>query len=379
MTKGKPDAGILPPESREGGGPLRTGLTTGVCATAAALAAARLALGRAAAETVAVTLPRGGEVTLPLQDARAIPGGAEAGVIKDAGDDPDATHAARVWVRVEPVPEPETIFQAGAGVGTVTRPGLPVPEGEPAINPVPRRMIAEHLEEVAAEVGHGGGFRVTVGVDDGERIAQRTMNPRLGIVGGISILGTTGIVRPFSCAAFIASIHQGIDVARSNGLERVACCTGGTSEAMARERYGLDDMGLVEMGDLFGAVLKYLGKHPIPAVVLASGFGKLTKFAAGHLDTHSRKCAIDLDALAEEARDLGADEGLAARVAAANTSLEALGLCQEVGLPLAERICTRAWSRARSYLADSTVLEVCAVDREGRLIGYARDGAGVRT
>jgi len=378
VTKGKPETGILAPESREGGGPLRTGLTTGVCATAAAVTAARLALGRSAAETVAVTLPRGEEVHLPLQDARAIPGGAEAGVTKDAGDDPDATHGARVWVRVEPVPEPATMFRAGSGVGMVTRPGLPVPEGEPAINPVPRRMITEHLEDLAAELGHGGGFRVTIGVDDGERIAQRTMNPRLGIVGGISILGTTGIVRPFSCAAFIASIHQGIDVARSNGLERVACCTGGTSEAVARQRYGLDDMALVEMGDLFGAVLKYLGKHPVPKVVLAAGFGKLTKFAAGHLDTHSRKCAIDLDALAGEARDLGADDDLAARVAAANTSLEALGLCRGVGLPLADRICSRARSRARSYLPGSTALEVCAVDREGRLIGYAHEGAGVQ-
>ncbi|KPV39273.1 cobalt-precorrin-6A synthase [Thiohalorhabdus denitrificans] len=359
------------PESREGGGPLRTGLTTGVCATAAAAAAARLALGGEQRTPVPVTLPRGEAVTLPLQDLRAVEGGAEAGVIKDGGDDPDATHGARVWVRIVPTPESGVAFQAGAGVGTVTRSGLPVPPGEPAINPVPRQMITEYLQEVAAELGHPGGFTVTVGVDGGERIAQRTMNPRLGIEGGISILGTTGIVRPFSCSAYIASIHQAIDVARANGLGRVACCTGGTSEAAAQAHYGLDDMALIEMGDLFGAALKYLRQHPIPAVVLMAGFGKLSKFADGHLDTHSRKCAIDLAGLAAEAEQLGAGGELVARVADANTAMEALAACQEAGLPLADRVCARAWVQARRLLPATTALEVCAVDRRGRVVGQA--------
>ncbi|SCX78410.1 cobalt-precorrin-5B (C1)-methyltransferase [Thiohalorhabdus denitrificans] len=366
-----PQAGAMRPESREGGGPLRTGLTTGVCATAAAAAAARLALGGEQRTPVPVTLPRGEAVTLPLQDLRAVEGGAEAGVIKDGGDDPDATHGARVWVRIVPTPESGVAFQAGAGVGTVTRSGLPVPPGEPAINPVPRQMITEYLQEVAAELGHPGGFTVTVGVDGGERIAQRTMNPRLGIEGGISILGTTGIVRPFSCSAYIASIHQAIDVARANGLGRVACCTGGTSEAAAQAHYGLDDMALIEMGDLFGAALKYLRQHPIPAVVLMAGFGKLSKFADGHLDTHSRKCAIDLAGLAAEAEQLGAGGELVARVADANTAMEALAACQEAGLPLADRVCARAWVQARRLLPATTALEVCAVDRRGRVVGQA--------
>ncbi|MFA9460452.1 cobalt-precorrin-5B (C(1))-methyltransferase [Thiohalorhabdus methylotrophus] len=366
------------PETREGAGPLRTGLTTGTCATAAAVAAARLALGAAAPDPVPVTLPRGEAVTLALLDAGTVAGGGEAGVRKDAGDDPDATHGARVWVRVEPRVESGVAFHAGAGVGTVTRPGLQVPAGEPAINPVPRQMIAAHLEAVAGELDHAGGFAVTVGVDGGERIAERTMNPRLGIVGGLSILGTTGIVRPFSCAAYIASIHQAIDVARSNGIRRVACCTGGTSEAAASDRYGLDDMALIEMGDLFGAALKYLRQHPIPTVVLAAGFGKLSKFAAGHLDTHSRKCAIDLAGLATEAADLGADNALAERIAAANTTMEALEACREAGVPLADRICARAWDQARRRLSDHSGLEVCAVDRDGRVLGHAAGGTEAR-
>ena len=364
-------AGAMRPESGEGGGELRTGLTTGVCATAAAATAARLALGGEVVDPVPVTLPRGEAVTVPLHDARAVAGGGEAGVIKDAGDDPDATHGARVWVQVAPTAEPGVTFHAGAGVGTVTRPGLPVPPGEPAINPVPRQLIRDHLAAVAAERGHGGGFAVTVGVDGGEQIASRTMNPRLGIDGGISILGTTGIVRPFSCSAYIASIHQAIDVARSNGLGQVACCTGGTSETAARQCFGLGDMALIEMGDLFGAALKYLRQNPIPAVALMSGFGKLSKFARGHLDTHSRKCAIDLDALAAEAADLGAGEALMAQITAANTSLEALAACQEVGVPLAERLCTRAWDQADRLLPAGTELTVCAVDRQGQVVGEA--------
>lgn len=378
MAEGTSDAGAMRPESREGGGPLRTGLTTGACATAGAVSAARLALGALPADPVPVTLPRGESVTLPLHDRKAWDEGAEAGVIKDAGDDPDATHGARVWVRVVPVAGEGVAFHAGDGVGTVTRSGLPVPPGEPAINPVPRRMIADHLAAVAAELGHSGGFEVTVGVDGGERIAGRTMNPRLGIEGGISILGTTGIVRPFSCSAYLASIHQAIDVARANGLERVACCTGGTSEAAARDRYGLDDMALIEMGDLFGAALKYLNKHPVPAVALVAGFGKLSKFAQGHLDTHSRQCAIDLGALAAEARGLGGAEATAARIEAANTSLEALERAQEAGLPLADRVCARAWDQADRLLPAHTDLAVCAVDRQGEVVGQAAGVTGGR-
>ncbi len=362
------------PETPETTGRLRTGLTTGVCATAAAVADARWLLEGQRLQTVEVTLPRGQVVNLALNDLEPTPGGAVAGVIKDAGDDPDATHGARVWVEVTLRGAPGVQFMAGAGVGTVTRPGLVLAPGEPAINPVPRRMMQGHLKALAEATGYSGGFRVTVGVDGGERIAERTMNARLGILGGLSILGTTGIVRPFSCAAYIASIHQAIDVARANASPRVACCTGGTSEAAVRDRYSLDDMALIEMGDLFGAALKYLRRHPLPAVVLAAGFGKLSKFAAGHLDAHSRKSRIDLDALAGEAADLGASPDLVARIRAANTSAQALADCLEQGVALADRISARAWQRARGMLPETTALEVCAVDRAGRIVGFA-DGA----
>lgn len=367
--------GTLREESQESERPLRTGLTTGVCATAGALAAATRLLAGRALTAVTVELPRHAPVQLAIHDLEATQTGAVAGVIKDGGDDPDATHGARVWTQVEHLGEPGVTFRAGAGVGTVTRPGLPLPPGEPAINPVPRRMIQDHLERLAAHHHHAGGFQVTVGVDDGQRIAERTMNPRLGIVGGISILGTTGIVRPFSCAAYIASIHQSIDVANATGLPHVACCTGSSSEWAVQALYGLADSAVIEMGDFFGAALKHLRRHPRSRVTIAAGFGKLSKFAQGHLDTHSRKCAIDPDFLAEHAVSAGAPDALAQQIRAAHTALEALQLASGHGIDLARPIAEAAWHRARHYLAPPVVLDVVAVDREGSVLARAAEEA----
>jgi len=227
------------PETPEHNGPLRQGLSTGACATAASVAAARALLAGVQERCVSIRLPRGREPAMTIEDLEVSGAAATAGVIKDAGDDPDATHGARLWVRLELAGEAGMHFHAGEGVGTVTRSGLSVAVGEPAINPVPRRLITEHLEAIAAETGYAGGFQVTVGIDDGEAIAKRTMNAKLGILGGLSVLGTTGIVRPFSCSAFIASIHQSVDVARANHMDHIAGCTGGTSETFARSYFGL--------------------------------------------------------------------------------------------------------------------------------------------
>ena len=221
-------------ETAEQPAPLRSGLTTGSCATATSLAAARLLLGGVCNDAVQITLPKGKQVQMRLEFCRLWEDGAEAGTIKDAGDDPDVTHGALLYSRVRLRPEPGIGFVAGQGVGTVTRPGLVLNVGEPAINPVPRKMITEHLQQLATELGYGGGFEVTVNVQDGEALALKTMNPRLGILGGLSILGTSGIVRPFSCAAYIASIHQGIDVAKTNGYLHIAACTGNASEDTMR-------------------------------------------------------------------------------------------------------------------------------------------------
>src|SRR3990167_1028239 len=284
-------------ETAEQPAPLRSGLTTGSCATATSLAAARLLLGGMSADAVEIVLPKGKQVRMRLEFCRLIDDGAEAGTIKDAGDDPDVTHGALLYSQVRLRDEPGIRFSAGRGVGTVTRPGLVLGVGETAINPVPRKMITEHLTLLAEELGYSGGFEVTVSVEDGEALALKTMNPRLGILGGLSILGTSGIVRPFSCAAYIASIQQGIDVARANGFSHLAACTGNASEDRMRQHYGLADTALIEMGDFVGAVLKHLRKAPGEKLSICGGFGKISKLAAGHMELHSRHSSIDLPQL----------------------------------------------------------------------------------
>jgi cobalt-precorrin-5B (C1)-methyltransferase len=348
-------------------GRLRTGWTTGACATAAAKAAAEMVLGGACPGQVTITLPRGETPRFAIADSAAGPDWAEAAVVKDAGDDPDVTHLATIRSRVaRAAPGSGVRFRAGPGVGTVTRPGLPIAVGEPAINPVPRQMIAGALRELAEAHGISADFEVTISVDDGAELAKRTWNPRLGIEGGLSILGTTGIVRPFSCSAWIASIHRGIDVARAGGLTHVLGATGSTSEAAARRLYDLPDIACLDMGDFVGGTLKYLRRHPVPRLTLAGGFGKMTKLAQGALDLHSGRSQVDFARLAALAAGLGADP---ARIAAANTAAEAL---QIAGPPLAEAVAGAARSVARETLRGAAVeVEVIVTDRQGTVVGRA--------
>lgn len=356
------------PESPEKPRPLRTGLTTGACATACALASTRLLLTGQTSTSCQIRLPKGKTVNLALTNCHLLePGSAYAATIKDAGDDPDVTHGACVFTITKLTDSPDIRFAAAEGVGMVTREGLALAPGEPAINPVPRRMIQEHLLELAEQHGYAGGFLVAIGVRNGQALAEKTMNPRLGIRGGLSILGTTGIVRPFSCAAYIASIHQGIDVARANGISHMAACTGNASEAHARERYGLCDTALLEMGDFAGAVLKHVKRHPLARLSLVGGFGKISKLAAGHLDLHSRASQIDLPFLAECAQSLGASQNMITAILEANTSLEALK--QADGLALGDAICRHASGTARRILPACVALDVVAVDRQGKAVG----------
>lgn len=352
-------------ETTEHTGPLRTGWTTGATATAAAVAAAHRLFAGDVCTHVHLWLPRNRETDLAVHDCRLIEPGhsAEAGLIKDAGDDPDATHGARVWSRVVLSETAGVRFHAGAGVGTVTRAGLALAVGEPAINPVPRQMLTEHLARIAADVGYTGGFEVTIGVDNGEQIAENTMNGRLGILGGLSILGTTGVVRPFSCAAYIASIHQGVDVSRRNGCTHLAACTGSTSEAAVTAHYALPDMALIEMGDFAGAVLKYIKRHPVERLTLVGGFGKFSKLAAGRLDLHSRAGGVDFDFLADLSAEADAD--LKAAIRGANTSMDALTQASAAAIPLAQRVADRAWQFAAGYLPEATALELWVIDKPG--------------
>lgn len=358
------------PESSEIKAPLRTGLTTGTCATACSLASAKRLLTHQAGATVKVTLPKGKVVELAIISCEKLnERTAVAATIKDAGDDPDVTHGAEVFVKVELIPEKLIKFVADKGVGTVTREGLALAVGEPAINPVPRQMIKTHLQQVAAACQYEGGFIVSVGVKKGEVLAQKTMNPRLGIVGGLSILGTTGIVRPFSCAAYIASIHQGIDVAHANGIAHIAASTGSSSEKAIVEKFKLDDMALIEMGDFVGAVIKYLKKPWVARLSICAGFGKMTKLSQGQMNLNSNHCQIDFTYLTEIAKQQGADLALQTAVKQANTSIEALNISNAENIDLVTPVCMAAYRFIKAKIHPSIAVDVWAINRQGQIIG----------
>jgi cobalt-precorrin-5B (C1)-methyltransferase len=353
--------------------PLRRGWTTGACATAAAKAAFTALLTGEFPDPVEVTLPRGERPSFALAITQRDEGSATAGVIKDAGDDPDVTHGALVRATVRlGAPGAGVRFKAGEGVGTVTRAGLPIPPGEPAINPVPRQMIQNAIAEVAAACGRAAEAEVEIAIPGGEALAAKTLNGRLGIVGGLSILGTTGIVVPYSCSAWIHSIHYGIDVARAAGLTHIAGATGAASEAGAQRLYGLPDVALIDMGDFVGGMLKYLRHHPVPRVTIAGGVAKMTKLAQGLTDLHSKRGAVDLAELANVAAAAGGSGELCERIMAANTTAEAFALAQAEGIALGDLVAQAAQETAASVISGTTIdVEVLVFDREQNLVGRA--------
>ncbi len=352
---------------------LRPGWTTGACATAAATAAYTALLTDEFPDPVTITLPKGQTPAFALAEEQLTDGRARAAVVKDAGDDPDVTHGALVRVTVTALPPGSgVVFAAGPGVGTVTRAGLPLPVGEPAVNPVPRRMLRDHVAEVAARHGGSGDVHLEISVDDGEELARHTWNPRLGILGGLSILGTTGIVVPYSCAAWIDSIRRGVDVARAAGRTHVAGCTGSTSERTVVTEHGLPQDALLDMGDFAGAVLKYVRRHPVDRLTVCGGFAKLSKLAGGQLDLHSSRSRVDPALLSSLARAGGADAALTAEVAAAPTGLAALTLCRAAGVPLGDLVATAARDECLRVLRGAPVtVDVLCVDRAGTVVGRA--------
>ena len=347
------------------GRPLRRGWTTGACATAATKAAATRLLTGTFPDPVSIVLPKGQTPSFPLAIERCDGVVASCGVVKDGGDDPDVTHGATIISTVRETLAPGVAFNAGEGVGTVTKPGLPIAIGETAINPVPRQMMEGALEDASAIAGYRGGWDVTISIPGGAEIALRTWNPRLGIEGGLSVLGTTGVVNPYSCAAWIHSIHRGIDVARASGLDHVVGSTGSTSEQVAQLRFpSLPMHSYLDMGDFAGGVLKYLRQHPVGRLTIAGGFAKLTKLAQGSLDLHSARSQVDLAFLAERM-----PPPLRDRVIAANTANEVLEMWDRHAL--ARSVASDAREVALAHLQGTAVaVDVLVSDRTGREIAF---------
>lgn len=354
--------------------PLRSGWTTGACAAAAAKAAFEGLHAGAFPTQVTIRLPKGERPTFAIAESALGPGWASAGVIKDAGDDPDVTHGALVRVTLSQSPAGSgggIEFRAGEGVGTVTRAGLPIPPGQPAINPGPRAMITEALTDIAESLGVPCAGTVTISIPGGEKLAERTLNGRLGIVGGLSILGTSGIVTPYSCAAWVHTIHRGIDVAIAAGQPHILGATGSTSEAAAQALLGLPDLALIDMGDFVGGMLKYLRKHPVPRVTIAGGFAKLVKLAQGHLDLHSGRSRVDIAKVSQDLHAVGAPVPLVETAAQSVSAGELLELARAYEKPLCDRISAQAAARCRRELPQELAVDVIMFNRAGRLIGHA--------
>jgi len=317
----------------------RTGFTTGACSAAAARAAVIGMVGGEVPGEIESLLPNGSRVRFAVQDGRCDAQSAHAMVVKFAGDDPDCTDGAHLTVdlRLLPGQAGKVTFVAGDGVGTVTMPGLGLEVGGPAINPVPRRNIADNLREAAPALLQEHGIEVTISVPDGQVMAKKTTNARLGILGGISILGTTGIVKPYSTAAWRASVVQGVQVAATTGHEVVALTTGGRTETFAiatmrAERPELPSACFVQMGDFLRYALDEAASQRIGLVVLAVMVGKLTKIAQGETITHANRSEVDTDLVAEIARRIGAAPEDCAAIAAAETARFGAELMVERGL-----------------------------------------------
>ena len=354
---------------------LRLGWTTGTCATAAVNAAYTAMLAGQFPDLVTIVTPSGKNADLEVAaTSRGSDSGGDwfrAGIIKDAGDDPDVTHGAMICATLRKSTAGTGVtFSGGDGVGIVTKPGLPVAVGEPAINPVPRQMMQDAVAELAAALGGTNDVTVEISVPDGAAIAKKTWNPRLGIEGGISILGTTGVVRPFSCSAWIASIHRGIDVARANALPHVIGSTGATSEEWGKGAYSLPDIALIDMGDFVGGMLKYMRRYPVPTLSILGGFGKMVKLSQGAIDLHSARSQVDFDALAALACRFGMDRDA---VASANSVLEVSQMAtDDQRSALAEAVAAGARETALAHLRSAeTEVEVVVISRGGRLLGRA--------
>jgi len=364
----------------------RTGFTTGACSAAAARAAViGLATGQVPVEIESL-LPNGSRVRFAVQDGRCDAQSAHAMVVKFAGDDPDCTDGAHLTVdlRLLPGQAGNVAFVAGDGVGTVTMPGLGLEVGGPAINPVPRRNIADNLREAAPVLLQEHGIEVTISVPDGQVMAKKT-NARLGILGGISILGTTGIVKPYSTAAWRASVVQGVQVAATTGHEVVALTTGGRTETFAiatmrAERPELPSACFVQMGDFLRYALDEAASQRIGLVVLAVMVGKLTKIAQGETITHANRADVDTALLAELAAGIGAPPDECAAIAANVTArfaaerMEALGLLNEFHTALANKVVSTLTAADRYGRRFDLHVLVC--DFDGHKIAEARSLQG---
>jgi len=355
---------------------LREGYTTGACAAAAAKAATLMLFSQQPVEMVEISLPAGKELKVAILEIQIEESKVSCAVEKDGGDDPDSTHGLKIFAQVSKLDSfqgERIILCGGEGVGVVTKPGLQVSVGEAAINPVPRMMICQEIEKVLPS--KDVGVEVTISVPGGEEIAKRTFNPRLGIMGGISILGTTGIVKPMSEEAFKASLALQLQIAVAKGIKEIVLTPGNIGEKIAKEKLDLYPEAIVQMSNFVGFMLEECRKSGIEKILLLGHHGKLVKIAGGIFQTHSRVADAKKEIIASYAVLVGADRETVARILAANTAEEVLGIIEEQGLEevfklLAEKVSQKASQCVYEEIEIGCIL----VSLAGKILGMDQKG-----
>lgn len=353
-------------------GLLRSGYTTGACAAAAAKAAAVALLEQKAVGETNIDLPDGKQANFEVIRCTYNSNQASCAVIKDAGDDPDITHGAEISAAVRWKDTPGVSIDGGEGVGRVTRPGLEVPVGTAAINPVPRRMIADSVKEVMKNIPNSRGIEVIISVVDGEKLAGKTLNPRLGIKGGISIIGTTGIVIPYSVNAYKACISQALDVIVASGFREAVITTGRRSEKFAQKELKLNEVCFVQAGDFIGHSLDECVSRRIERVIIWGMTGKISKLAAGHFYTNISDSRVDMDFLADVAKSCGVpEEKLAELKTAATANHFRRMLPQEKSREFCNELCRLAAEKCREKTGGKIGVECIMSDYNGVILGRA--------
>ncbi|TQR39439.1 cobalt-precorrin-5B (C(1))-methyltransferase [Brevibacillus brevis] len=349
--------------------PLRHGYTTGSCATATTKAALIALITQEEQSQATIRLPIGEDVTFQMESCEFSLEKATASTIKDGGDDPDATHGALILSTVEWSDEPGIILDGGLGVGRVTKPGLPVPIGQAAINPVPRKMIRETAQAVLDEYGTQRGIKIVISVPAGEEIAKKTLNGRLGILGGISILGTRGIVVPFSTSAYKASVAQAVNVAKEAGCDHIVLSTGGKSESYGVATYPeLSEEAFVEMGDFVGFSLKQCKNKKMRKVTLVGMMGKFSKVAQGVMMVHSKSAPVDFGFLAQMAADAGASQERIDEILGANTASQVGDMMVDTPA-FFEIMCENCCRAALKEVGGGIEVETIIITMKGSLLG----------
>ena len=354
---------------------LRTGYTTGTCAAAATKAALKTLVNGEKLAKVNVSLPKDKHIVIDIawiryENEKSV----TAAVIKDGGDDPDVTNGAEIWSTVSlSETSNKIIIDGGKGVGRVTKPGLGLEIGNAAINPTPLEMISHAIDEILGQQQKNrNGLSISISVPKGEEIAKKTDNPRLGIIGGISILGTTGIVIPYSTASFAASIRQSIDVSKAMGSDSVILTTGGRSEDFAREIFGnsIADHAYIQIGDFIGFSIKQCAIKKIKKAYVIGFIGKLTKMGMGVKQTHVKGSHVDMNFLAELAIRCGANNELVKKIKVANTARHVGELVDQFGLSMFyDVLCEEVYSHLSKYSPSELQIKIILLDFNGKIIG----------